>query len=302
MKHFIIDTAPPMSNGLMIAALAGPQDVALSATTALKHLMQRDEAITFAQADPDGLFIYNNSSPTLKRDQESGLVTIVWPQLELHHAGPGDEPGPVFLTGWRPQIGMHGLIDDLGEIAEMCGVRNMIHLTSGYGDQPHTRPTIISALATSPHENPELYEITMSLGKEPNARPLEDAVLMQACLVKDMGYLSVCGHVSRYLGMIPDYQVAADLARSVQQFTRSAGKPLEDLERMESEFRRTVEEAVASNPLLASIVAAAEQAERENQRETGLGDINPEEMARELNREVEQFLRAERENDKGSMH
>ena len=230
MKHFIIDTAPPMSNGLMIAALAGPQDVALSATTALKHLMQRDEAVTFAQADPDGLFIYNNSTPSLKREQESGLVTIVWPQLELHHAGPGDEPGPVFLTGWRPQIGMHGLIDDLGEIAEMCGVRNMIHLTSGYGDQPHTRPTIISALATSPHENPELYEITMSLGKEPNARPLEDAVLMQACLVKDMGYLSVCGHVSRYLGMIPDYQVAADLARNIQKFTRSAGKPLLDLE------------------------------------------------------------------------
>ena len=292
MKHFTIDTAPPMSNGLMLTALSGPQDVAQSATTALKHLMQRDEAVTFAQADPDGLFIYNTFTPHLKREQESGLVTIVWPMLELHHAGPGDEPGPVFLTGWRPQIGMHGLIDDLGEIAEMCGVRNMIHLTSGYGEQPHTRPTIISALATTPHE--------MSLGTEPNAVPLEDAVLMQACLVKDMGYFSICGHVSRYLSMIPDYQVAADLARSIQQFTRSAGKPLLDLEQRESEFRKTVEEVVASNPMLASIVLAAEQAEseRENQRETGLGDINPEEMALE----VEQFLRAERENDKGSMH
>ena len=115
-----------------------------------------------------------------------------------------------------------------------------------------------------------------------------------------MGYLSVCGHVSRYLSMSPDYQVAADLARSIQKFTRSAGKPLEDLEKQESEFRKAVEEAVASNPLLASIVEAAEQAEseRQNQMETGLGDINPEEMALE----VEQFLRAERENDKGSMH
>ena len=300
MKHFTIDTAPPMSNGLMLTALSGPQDVAQSATTALKHLMQRDEAVTFAQADPDGLFIYNSSTPHLKRNQESGLVTIVWPMLELHHAGPGDEPGPVFLTGWRPQIGMQGLIQDLGEIAEMCGVRNMIHLTSGYGDQPHTRPTIISALATTPHENPELYEIIMGLGKEPNAVPLEDAVLVQACLVKDMGYLSVCGHVSRYLGMIPDYQVAADLARSIQKFTRSAGKPLEDLEQKESEFQKAVKEAVAQNPMLASMVEAAEQAEseRENRRETGLGNINPEEMALE----VEQFLRAERENDKGSMH
>ena len=85
MKHFTIDTAPPMSNGLMLTALSGPQDVAQSATTALKHLMQRDEAVTFAQANPDGLFIYNSSTPHLKRNQESGLVTIVWPMLELGH-------------------------------------------------------------------------------------------------------------------------------------------------------------------------------------------------------------------------
>ena len=149
MKHFTINTAPPMSNGLMLAALSGPHDMAQSATTALKHLMQQDKVVTFAQADPDGLFIYNNLSPHLKRNKKNGLVTIVWPRLELHHTGPGDEPGPVFLTGWRPHIGMRELVQDLGEIAQMCGVRNIIHLTSGYGDQPHTRPTIISTMATT---------------------------------------------------------------------------------------------------------------------------------------------------------
>ena len=113
MKHFTIDTAPPMSNGLMIAALSGPQDVAQSATTALKHLMQQDRVVTFAQADPDGLFIYNTFTPNLKRNKKNGLVTIVWPRLELHHTGPGDEPGPVFLAGWRPHIGMRELVQDL---------------------------------------------------------------------------------------------------------------------------------------------------------------------------------------------
>ncbi len=300
MKHFTIETTPPISNGLMLAALSGPHDVAQSATTALEHLMQQDEIVTFAQADPDGLFIYNNFTPHLERNEKSGLVSIKWPMLELHHTGPGDEPGPVFLTGWRPHIGMQGLIRDLGEIAQMCGVRNIIHLTSGYGDRAHTRPTIISAMATTPHDNPELNEIMMKLGAEPNALPLEDAALAQACLTKAMGYLSVCGHVPRYLGMNPDYRVAADLAWSVQKFTRSAGKPLENLAQQESEFRKTIEEKVARNPLLASIVEASEHAEdqRKNRGETGLENIKPEEMALE----VEQFLRAERENDKGSMH
>ena len=160
MKHFTINTAPPMSNGLMLAALSGPHDMAQSATTALKHLMQQDRVVTFTQADPDGLFIYNNLSP--------------------------------------------------------------------------------------------------------------------------------------------DYQVAADLARSVQQFTRSAGKRLLNLEQQESDFRKAVDAAVARNPMLASIVLAAEQAEsqrknqRNNQDKTELGDISPEEMTLE----VEQFLRAERENDR----
>ena len=300
MKHFTIETTPPISNGLMLTALSGPHNVAESATTALDHLMQQDEIVTFAQADPDGLFIYNTFIPHLERDEESGLVSIEWPTLELHHTGAGGEPGPVFLTGSRPHIGMRGLIQDLGEIAQLCGVRNIIHLTSGSGNRAHTRPTIISALATTPRNNPELNEILTKLEVEPNALPLEDAVLVQACLTKGMGYLSVCGHVPHYLSMSPNYRVAADLARSVQQFTRSAGKPLENLEQRESEFREIIKESMARNPLLASIVEASEHAEnqRKNREETGLGNINPEEMALE----VEQFLRAERENDKDSMH
>ena len=300
MKHFTIEKTPPISNGLMLTALSGPHNVAESATTALDHLMQQDEIVTFAQADPDGLFIYNTFIPHLERDKESGLVSIEWPTLELHHTGAGGEPGPVFLTGSRPHIGMMGLTQDLGEIAQLCGVRNMINLTSGYGDRAHTRPTIISAMASTPHDNPELNEIMTKLEVEPNALPLEDAVLVHAFLTKGMGYLSVCGHVPRYLSMSPDYQVAAALARSVQQFTRSAGKPLENLEQRESEFREIIKESMARNPLLASIVEASEYAEdqRKNREETGLGNINPEEMALE----VEQFLRAERENDKDSKH
>ena len=67
----------------MLTALSGPHNVAQSATTALNHLMEQDEAVTFAHADPDGLFIYNNFSPHLERDEKNGLVSIQWPMLEL---------------------------------------------------------------------------------------------------------------------------------------------------------------------------------------------------------------------------
>ena len=58
---------------------------------------------------------------------------------------------------------------------------------------------------------------------------------------------------------------------------------------------------MARNPLLASIILrhrSMRRDKRKNRGEPGLGNVSPEEMALE----VEQFLRAERENDKGSMH
>ena len=283
MKHFNIKTEPPPSNGMMLVALSGPHDVAQAATTALQHLLQQEGAVPFGDAHPDGLYIYSQVMPRMER--HDGRVRVEWPRLELHHAPGGDPPGPVFLTGWRPHMGLLELSQELGQVAQLCGVRNVVHVTSGYGERAHTRPTIISALATAPEENTEIEELMRKLNPEPYARPREDPFLVQTCMIHRLGYLAVCGHVPHYINQAPNHQVAAELARRVRHFTRAAGNPLEELEERETEFQQAMQRATTENQVLAGMTLLAEQSEDRHRN-----------GAEETAEEVERFLRMERKN------
>ena len=302
MKHFTTTGAPPPNNGLMLIALSGPHDVGRAASTALEQLMRREEALMFAEADPDGLFIYNHLSPALSREQHGWTTRIDWPRLQLHHSGPGDEPGPIFLSGHRPHMGLWGLCRELGELAKYCGVQHIINVTSGFGERPHTRPTTISAMATLAAPSPRMEEIVQRLETEPNAMPLEDAFLVQTCLSHGIDYLAVCGHVPRYLGESPNYQVAADLARQLLFLTRSPQQHLEELEQRAGEFRNYLQGMMASENILSQMARMAEEADdrRINRRQSQTGEGQPESLENvrpdQMADEVDQYLRKEGRN------
>ena len=297
MKHFTTTGAPPRNNGLMLVALSGPHDVGRAASTALEQLMRREEAVMFAEADPDGLFIYNHLYPAVSREQQGHTTRIDWPRLQLHHSGPGDEPGPIFLSGERPHMGLWGLCRELGELAKSCGVQHIINVTSGFGERPHTRPTTISAMATLAAPGPRMEEIVHRLETEPNAMPLEDAFLVQTCLSHGIDYLAVCGHVPRYLGESPNYQVAGELARRLLFLMRNPQQPLEELEQREGEFRDYLQRMMASESILSQMARMAEEADdqRINRRQgqpESLENVRPDQMADE----VDQYLRKEGRN------
>ena len=302
MKHFTTTGAPPPNNGLMLVALSGPHDVGRAASTALEQLMRREETLMFAEADPDGLFIYNHLSPALSREQHGWTTRIDWPRLQLHHSGPGDEPGPIFLSGHRPHMGLWGLCRELGELAKYCGVQHIINVTSGFGERPHTRPTTISAMATLAAPSPRMEEIVQRLETEPNAMPLEDAFLVQTCLSHGIDYLAVCGHVPRYLGESPNYQVAADLARQLLFLTRSPQQHLEELEQRAGEFRDYLQGMMASENILSQMARMAEEADdrRMNRRQSQTGEGQPESLENvrpdQMADEVDQYLRREGRN------
>ena len=292
MKHFTIEATPPTSNGIMLAALSGPHDAAEAATTALEHLLQQEGAVRFAKTNPDGLYIYSSVLPRMERSDDR--VRVHWPRLELHHSPQDGPPGPVFLTGCRPHMGLLELATELGRVARLCGVRNLVHLTSGYGERAHTRPTIISAMATTPEENQaEVDCLLQQMRPEPLARPLEDPFLVQACLMHRLGYLAVCGHVPPYLGAAPNHQVAAELARRVRPLTGDPGMPLPGLEQQEAEFQQALRRAVAEDQLLANMTLLAEQEEDQLQGAEEAQDRNGLE---DTTNEIERFLRRERED------
>ena len=302
MKHFTTTGAPPRNNGLMLVALSGPHNVGRAASTALEQLMRREEAVLFAEAEPDELFIYNQLSPALSREKNGSTTNIDWPRLQLHHSGPGDEPGPIFLSGQRPQMRLRELCRELGQLAQSCGVQHLINITSGFGGRPHTRPTTISAMATLAAPSPRMEEIVQMLETEPHAKPLEDAFLVQTCLSHGIDYLAVCGHLPRYLGEGPNYQVASDLARQLLFLTRSPHQPLEELEQRAGEFRDHLQGMMASGSILSQMARMAEETDDRliNKRQSQTGEGQPESLENvrpdQMADEVDQYLRKEGRN------
>ena len=299
MKHITTLKAPPISNGIMLAALEGHNDTCGAASTALEFLIRREGAVPFAQADPDGIFIYNQHQPVMRRTG-SGRVIMEWPSLELLCCT-GGPPGPVFLRGWRPHLGLAQLSRDLAELCLLCGVTTLVNLTAGTGPRAHTRPPIVSALATVPeelhHRLEETDRLLQSLGAQPNTQPAEEGLLAHACLDNGIVYLALCGHVPYYLARSPNLRVAAELARRAQQFTRRPHRPLEELEHLEDGFEHTMAQLMLAHPVLEQQTRVVEQIEDQAEAGAqqggpppsgGLEDVQPREMADEIDR----FLRA----------
>ena len=299
MKHITTLKAPPISNGIMLAALAGHNDTCQAASTALEFLIRQEGAAPFAQADPDGVFIYNQHQPMMRRTG-NGRVIMEWPSLELLCCT-GGTPGPVFLRGWRPHLGLAQLCRDLGVMFQLCGVTTLVNLTAGTGPRAHTRPPIISALATVPeemqHRLEETDRVLQSLGAQPNTEPVEEGLLAHACLDNGAVYLALCGQVPYYLARSPNLRVAAELARRARRFTRRPHRPLEDLEHLEDEFERTMAQLMLAHPVLEQQTRVVEQIEDQAEAGAeaggtptpgGLEDVQPREMADEIDR----FLRA----------
>ncbi len=310
-KHLKFDHEPPASNGLMLAALDGPHNAGLSATTALGHLMEQAGATRFAQIYPDAVFTYDQNHPQAEMDRENGSAQVYWPHLEFRHSAGEAQPGPAFLTGKRPQLRMLEFTRMIGEAARRCGASTVINITSGFGQRAHPRPTTISAAGVCIEETPRLQEVMELIRADPRtdprAAPLQDPALIHACLTQGLAYVSVCGHVPQYLAVFPNHQVSLELVQLIRQFTgtgHGTGKP----EQQAGEFRQALETIMASSPAIREIVRAAEQQEDDVQarrqaglenthlENTRLENIDPEEMAGE----VERFLQSEREKNGGN--
>ena len=119
-----IDHDPGEHNGFVVAALAGPLDVSLAATRALRHLKVAAGAEVFARVDPDAVFDYSHEMPLMTQD-EAGLTRIRWPDLELFEsrvtAEPPGQPGPLFMVGRRPNLNLLSFTEALILQLQKCG-------------------------------------------------------------------------------------------------------------------------------------------------------------------------------------
>jgi len=139
MSTLSFTTDVELEDPVMLLALSGWVDAASVGTGAAETVAEGGEVI--ARFDPDALFDYRSSRPTL-HFTAGELSKVVWPRLEVVHRDV-DGRDVLVVVGNEPDFRWMELTRDIVDLAERYGVKKLVTLGAVPAPVPHTRPVRI---------------------------------------------------------------------------------------------------------------------------------------------------------------
>lgn len=245
---------PELRSPVLVAAFAGWNDAASSATAALEAVALALDADPVAEIDPEDFYDFQVTRPTIHL-AEGQTREIEWPQNTLFAApAPGAPRDLAILTGIEPNTRWRTFATTILDAAEQLGVEMVVTLGALLADVAHTRPVPITGLAS----DPELVE-RLGLSRSNYEGPTGIVgVLHDACRRRGIGSASLWAAVPHYIAAVPNPKAALALLRRLEGFTGVAVEASE-LEQAISRFEGQVDEAVAANPEVEELVRRLEE-------------------------------------------
>jgi len=136
MSLLSITTDIELTDPVMLLAMSGWVDAASVGTGAAERVAEEGDVI--ARFDPDALFDYRSSRPTL-HFTSGELSKVVWPRLEIVHRSI-EGTDLLIVVGNEPDFRWMELTRDLVEAAQQYGVKKLVTLGAVPAPVPHTRP------------------------------------------------------------------------------------------------------------------------------------------------------------------
>jgi proteasome assembly chaperone (PAC2) family protein len=299
MDHVAFDREPPATLTTMVMAFGGWIDAGRAATGALRYFIGDLGAERLASIDPEEFFVLTQERPEV-RLRPDGEREIQWPRSE-------------FFT-WHPENGADGLLLFCGpephqrwrtytkaclDVAERCGVRQIVSLGALLASAPHTRPIRVTARCTDPAvrsllEAWGIYRLPTYEGPTGIS-----SVVLDAAGRRDMQHVG-------FMGQAPHYLQDSENPAAIQALVSYAARLLHlspDLSRFAEaiqDFRIQCDRAVARDRAIREHVRRLEQqydaAAGEERQPLPDGELD----SGKLMQELEDFLRKQREGDPGS--
>ena len=142
------DREPPANLTTMVMAFGGWIDAGRAATGALRHLVRELPAARLASIDPEQFFVFTQERPEVRLRADGGR-DIHWPQSEFFAWHPGDgRDGLLMFCGPEPHQRWLTYAKALLDVAQRCGVRQIVSLGALLAGAPHTRPVRVTARCT----------------------------------------------------------------------------------------------------------------------------------------------------------
>jgi proteasome assembly chaperone (PAC2) family protein len=243
---------------VLVASFSGWNDAASAASTALGAIGASLETELIARIDPEEFFDFQANRPTIEIS-DGEMQGVEWPDnLIVSATAEGAERDLLLISGTEPSTRWRTFCNSVLDIAEACGVEDVVTFGSLIADVAHTRPVPITGLATD-------EAMIDQLGFEDVAYEGPTGVLgifHAVCRERGMSAASLWAAVPHYAAAVPNPKAGLALLRRLEGMIGIAVEASE-LEEAATAFEQQVTQAVAANPEIKEMVERLEEQQDE---------------------------------------
>ena len=193
----------------------------------------------------------------------------------------GSDRDALLLTGPEPNMRWRALTRIVVELAREAEVGMVVSLGALLADVPHTRPVQITGIAG----DPALAERLGSSQTRYEGPTGIVGVLQDGCRRAGLGCASLWAAVPHYVAAVPSPKAALGLVRTMERLLEIEVEA-DELETASSEYEERLDEAVANEPEVRSLVERLEQ--QLDEEDISFGDLP---SGDSIAREFQRFLR-----------
>ncbi|ETX03170.1 MAG: hypothetical protein ETSY1_00980 [Candidatus Entotheonella factor] len=286
----------PSNLTTMVMAFGGWIDAGEAATGAMRHLVRHLSAPRLASIDPETFFIFTQERPEARMTAD-GNRAIRWPRSEFYTwQPPGGEPGLLLFRGMEPNQLWRTYSKMFIDLAEQCGVKRIVSIGALLAGSPHTRPTRVTGRSTDPEWQALMEDWGIYRRPSYQGPTGISTVLLEAAQRRGMASLSFMGQAPHYLQGTSNPSVIQALLTHVNRLL-DLGLDVSRLDAAVEAFRTKCDQLVADDPSTQSHVQQLEQ-EYDSETDEESDALGSEELnSDQLMRDLENFLREERDGD-----
>jgi len=290
MGALIVERMPEQwHDTLMILSFAGWNDAAESATAAAEFLVHCWSGKKFASIDAEEFYHFALLRPMVRFKQGSDRDReIIWPANQFYLSQASGLLRDVVLgVGVEPHLKWKTYSSVMLDLVRRCQASMVITLGAFLAEVPHTRPTKVSCV-TSDRALESRLKATFTRYEGPTGIV---GVLNDACHMAGIPTVSLWAQVPHYISEVRNPHAILALVRRVLDLLDWKAD-LTTLEESARNFDARLAEILAQNPNVAQHVKMLEDQEEageERDRNLELPSTS------ELMKEIEQFLRKQRE-------
>jgi len=285
-----IHQIPALRSPVMVIAFSGWNDAGEAATGAAAHLLgswadSQSDVVPelIADVDAEEFYDFQVNRPTVVVD-ESSIRSLTWPGTQVFGLRtPELGHDFVVISGVEPSMKWKTFTANILDLADDLEVDMVITLGSMLADTPHTRPITVSGSGAHP-------EIAQRLGVEISRYEGPTGILgviQDACVRRGIDAISLWAAIPHYASASPSPKATLALINALEDFLEIS-LPQGDLHTESNQWEIDVSEMAKEDGDVAEYVKALE----ESKDAAELPEVSGESIAREL----ERFLRRQREN------